>query len=258
MKRRFFILAALLIPSFMLTACGGGKSKGGDDDRTAYQKLEAIPGELDAKVKMLTSPIDSVDTMLGQLKEAPAKFKLSKDDFGKLITDTLTGKPFTAPAGVDAKGAKELEDMLGNVKGFTTNLMNTPDNASAMVGTLGEMLVEIPKLATQVTADTKVVKANPLASKEEKAKAEQQEKGVEKVKQDALNKVNETKETVTGIPARATAAIAKFAGEMSNFGVTEAALGAVKDKADDAKQAGEEMKDAAKDNAKDAAKAAAE
>ncbi|MFN3199203.1 MAG: hypothetical protein ACE366_12450 [Bradymonadia bacterium] len=256
MKRRSLILAALIVPTLLLSACGGGKSKGGDDDRTAYQKLEAIPGELDAKVKGLTSPIDSVDTMLAQIKEAPAKFKLNKDDFGKLLTDSLTGKPFQAPAGVDEKGAKELEGMLGNVKGFTTNLMNTPANATAMVGSLGEMLVEIPKLATQVTADTKVVKANPLASKEEKAKAEAQEKNVEKVKQDALNKVNESKEKVAGVPARATAAIAKFAGEMSNFGVTEAALGAVKDKGNDAKDAANEMKDAAEDNAKDAAKAA--
>lgn len=256
MKRRALIIAALIVPSLLLTACGGGKSKDGGDDRSAYQQLEAIPGEIDAKVKMLTSPIDSVDTMIVQIKEAPTKYKLGKEDFSKLITDTLTGKPFQAPASVDAKGAKELEDMLSNVKGFTTNLMNTPDNAKAMLGTLGEKVVEIPKLATQVTADTKVVKANPLASKEEKAAAEAQEKSVEKVKQDALNKVSEAKEQVTGVPARATSAIAKFTAEMTSLGVSEAALGAVKDKANDAKQAGEEMKDSAEENAKDAAKAA--
>ena len=234
--RRILMLMAVLLSSGALVACGGSQKKGGgsgSDDRSAYDKLQMLPDELDAELASVTKPIDDVDTMIEQMAAMPEKAKMSKEDFGALIADTLQGKPFKAPANVDAKAAAELETFLTNLKGFKESLFSAPENAGALAKKAGETLVKLPALTTQVATEAAAVKANPFASKEDKAKAAQQEAKAKDAEKKAQAKVQEVQQKVGGLPARATTAIGKFTAALGNLGVTEAALGAVNDKANE-------------------------
>lgn len=221
-----------------LVACGGSKSKGGggDDDKPAIEQLKGLPGELDAATQKVLSPINSVDDILKQLGEMPEKAKLSKEDFSALIADTIAGKPFKAPGSVDAKGAKELEDFMGNLKAFKDGLFNAPDNAAELVKTVVAASAKVPVLAGKVKAESKVTMNNPFASKQEKADAKKADGEVDTVQKDVEAQIGKVKGQVTELPGRATAAIAKFVAGAGNLGLTDAALGALTAKADEAKK----------------------
>jgi hypothetical protein len=78
-------IGATLALALALAACGGGGGKGDDkaeDNRSSYEKLVAMPQELDAALMAVTSPIDSVDQILAQLGELPGKTKLTKEALG--------------------------------------------------------------------------------------------------------------------------------------------------------------------------------
>ena len=249
--RRALMLLGVLLSGAALVACGGSAKKGdkGGDDRTAFDKLQALPGELDAELASVTKPIDDTDMIIEQLASLPEKAKLSKEDFSKLIVDTFQGKPFQAPANIDATAAAELEGFLTNLAGFKDSLMGTPDAVAALSVKAAETLVNLPILTTQVATEAAVVKANPFASKEDKAKAAQQEAQAKDAETQANAKVSEIQTKVGGLPARTTAALGKFSAAMGSLGLADAAMGAVTDKVDEAKGAGEDMKKTAEDSA---------
>lgn len=257
MGMKFTRMATVLALALALAACGGAKGDKGDkaeDNRSSYEQLVAMPAELDASIKAVTAPIDGVDAILTQLAELPGKAKISKEGLGQLIGDRFQGKPFAAPEGMDAAAAAEVDTFLGTLEKFKTDLLNTPDNAQALVLKIGESALSVPVLFTKVAAESGVALANPFASKQEKAKAEAEKKGAEKAKDDTLASVMAAKEMATGLPARATAAVAKFVGALGDFGISEAVMGNV----NDAKKAATDAAEGSVDAAKDSAEAAVE
>lgn len=234
-------IGATLALALALAACGGGGGKGdkAEDNRSSYEKLVAMPQELDAAMMAVTSPIDSVDGILAQLGELPGKTKLTKEALGELISARFQGKPFAAPEGMDAAAATELDTFLGSLDTFKNNIMASPENAKALVMKVGESIVSVPVLAGKVAAESGVALASPFASKAEKAKAKTEKEGADKAKNDTLAAIEKAKGTATGLPARATAAVGKFIGGLGDFGVTDAVMGTV----DDSKKAAEDAVD---------------
>lgn len=227
----------ILVAATALVACGGSKSKkDGGGDKPAIDQLKAIPGELDAETQKVMSPINSVDEMLKGLAELPEKAKLSKEDFSALIADSLAGKPFKAPGGMDAKAAGEVESFLGNLTAFKDGLFNAPDNAAGLIKAVAMASAKVPVLAGKVKAESKVTANNPFASKKEKAAAKTADGEVDTVQADVLKQIDGTKKQVTELPGRATAAIAKFVAGAGNLGLTDAALGALTGKVDEVKK----------------------
>lgn len=231
--RRLLTVLVLLVASFSMVACGGKGGGGAADSRTAYEKLEAYPADLDTEVAKVMSPIDSVDGVITQLNEMPAKLGLSKEDFGKLIANSIAGKPFVAPGGVDAKAGEELKTFIESFKGIYDGIINAPENAKSLVVFVGESALNVPKWAASAIADAGVTKANPFASKEDKAKAEKQLKNLDTIKNLVMAKVQETQGKLTTLPTKAVEAATKFGAAMAEMGVASAgaAVDAAKDKA---------------------------
>jgi hypothetical protein len=240
---RSLVTIVAMISGLSLMACGGAQTKKASDDRSAYDRLEQLPSELDAELAAVLKPIDDTDTMIAQLAALPAKAKISKEDFSKVLTDALSGEPFTAPAGVDAKGAEELTAFVGNFKMFKTALFSTPANVSALTARSASVLVELPKLTAQVGIESAKVKANPFASAKAKTEAKTQEAQAKTAEQKAQAKVQEVKGKLGGLPARSTAASARFTSTLMKLGVKKNALDAVSDKAGESKQAAKDLKD---------------
>jgi hypothetical protein len=234
--RRASKFVFMLVAATSLVACGGSKSKKGGGDKPAIDQLKGIPGDLDAETQKVMSPINSVDEILKGLAEMPEKAKLSKEDFSALIADSLAGKPFKAPGGMDAKAAGEVESFLGNLTGFKDGLFNAPDNAAGLIKAVAVASAKVPVLAGKVKAESKFTANNPFASKKEKAAAKTADGEVDTVQADVLKQIDGTKKQVTELPGRATAAIAKFVAGAGNLGLTDAALGALTGKVDDVKK----------------------
>ena len=73
-------ISAFAVAGF-LVGCGGSSGGGKEDNRSSYEKLEAMEAELQAAVDKVMGPIDQVDTMITNFTEAPTKYKLSATDF---------------------------------------------------------------------------------------------------------------------------------------------------------------------------------
>lgn len=238
MKIKMRRIVTVLVLAFAMTACGGsGGSKGEADNRSSYEKLVQMPQDLEKAIKAVLSPIESVDTIVEQMAALPEKTKLEKDALSKLMSSAFAGEAFSAPEGMEEGAAKELETFLTTLSEFKTNLINAPENALELVKNLPGMLVETTALYGKVAAESLIVKNNPFASKADKKKAADEEKGADKAKDDTIAALEGAKESVTGLPVRATAAVAKFTAALGDFGITDAAMQTVKDAEGEAKDA---------------------
>ncbi|MEE2788932.1 MAG: hypothetical protein VX589_16465 [Myxococcota bacterium] len=249
---RFSNLISALAIAGLFVGCGG--SSGGsakEDNRTSFEKLEAMEGELNAAVDKVMAPVDNVDKMITEFAEAPAKYKLSAADFKNFASSMFSGGELALPAGLDEKAAADLKGFATSFTDFKNSLMNSPDNAKALVGTLAEALVQVPALTAKVAAESAVVTANPFASAEDKAKATKQQADVKALADSLQAKIKEIQTKATALPPKAASAVGKFTKAMMDAGISS--LGAAKDAAAEAKgDAGEAATDAA-DTAKDSA-----
>lgn len=254
--RRTIPMMMMLAASLALVACGGGKksSKSGGGDTDAFAELQAIPAQVDAKVAAVTSPVDTVDEMLEQMKTLPGKLDISEEQFGELINGALSEQEVAIPESVQGQNREQLTQFLGNVRGFQQNLMGTPAAAKDLLGELGTTSARIPALATEVSTSAAATLANPLASKKDKDAAKQKQTDAKRLQKEAQARVKSAQDKVGGLPARATVAINKFVQAGKGMGVQENLLRAAKKPVDDAKEGANTAVDTAKEGADNAVK----
>lgn len=259
-------LLALLIAGGFIIGCGGGQSKGGDSDKSSYEQLQELEANLTKAMNDVVAPIDQVDAMVTKLTEVPTKYKLSPEDF-KAFAGSLMAGATSVPGSVDAKAAADLKSFAGDFSAFKTSLMNSGENATALVGEVTAAIAKVPVLAGKVAAEAALVKNNPFKSKEEKAAAAKQAADVKALETKVLAQVKAMQGKVGGLPARAAAAVAKFGLAMKKAGIASVAAaaatpGSIKDDAKNAaKDTGKAVTDSAAgavDAAKGAGEAAAE
>lgn len=216
-----------------MVACGGIPGMGGSDGPSAYEQLEGYPAALDKEIAKVMSPVDSVDAITAQMDAMPQKLGLSKKDFGMLLKAKIAGKPFVAPGGVDAKGQAELKTFLDEFGTMHDGITNAPANAEALVGYLGDSLLNVPKWVATVKAEAMITSKNPLASGKDKAKAAKEEKNATVLSAMILAKLASEKGRVADMPVKAASASAKFAKSMAAMGIESGAAAgdAGKDKA---------------------------
>ena len=127
--------------------------------------------------------------------------------------------------------------------------MGTPAKIADLVPELAKALVKAPLLQGQIKVEAKATQLNPFAKAADKKKAKKQEAEADKLGAGVIADVKGIQTTVTTLPAKATAAIAKFTAALQKAGISNiAALGA------GAKGVGTDKVKAVKDAAKDAAK----
>jgi hypothetical protein len=259
------LLLISLIAALTLTACGGAsgsKSKG----PSSYEQLSSISGELQGKLDETAAPVTQTDAMIARFTELPKTLKLSTEDYKEFVIYALRGE-FKAPEGASEEVTKELTAFSQELKTYKEQLFATPDNATALASELAGALTKVPTLVTKIEGEAQVVKANPLASKAEKAKADKQSTEAKTLGAQTTDKVKEIQTKVTELPAQATSAIAKFTEALKAVGIdnldaaksapSDVAKGAVKDAKDAADQVVETAKDSAQDSV-DAAKSVTE
>ncbi len=217
--RRLVQRSVLVLASLALIACGGAKSKGGGEEKSNYQQLASMSADIDTSINNLLAPVDGVDAIATSLEELPTKYKITPDEARELVRSTLTGAAPALPASLDDAGKAELTKFLGDLANFKNSLVATPDNALAFGETLAKSLVEIPTLVAGVSADVALVKGNPLASKEDKAKAEKEEAEVKTLQDQLTTKIKDSQTKVMEIPGRAKDAIGKFTGALGKLGI---------------------------------------
>lgn len=213
---RNLMLAAVALSFVTTVGCGGSPGKGGSasEDKSAIEQLKGIPAELDAEVSKLMAPIDSVNGLVDQVGTLPAKLGISGKDLIGQIKAVMAGQPAPTVDGLKADAKGELDSFLAQVKAFNDGITNAPGNVASLTGKCVELTAKLPVLATQVTTETGVTAANPFASPEDKAKAKADADSVAGIQTEVSAKISETQGKITGIPAKAVEAGAKFAAAL--------------------------------------------
>ncbi len=206
---RKFLAVLLLALAAGPVACGGGGGGGGGDEASSFEKLQAIPGEIQAEYDKLFAPIDSADKLVTQIAEVPKKLNMDVPAFNDFVAKLLNGEVVEVPNVAD-EGKKTLDDFVAEIKAFQAAIAGTPDQATKLVETCVAKLAEAPALAAAVSAESQIVAANPFASAEDKAKAKTQAAEADKVKDNVSKTVGEMQTKVTGLPAQAAAALQKL------------------------------------------------
>lgn len=245
----------LLLAATAMVACGGKKS--GSADKSSYEQLEAVEADLVTAMEKVTGPIDQLDSMIVRFTELPNKYSLKPDHFKEFISSVVAGQAMV-PGNVDDKTKTALKGFAKDFGGFKTSLMNTPDNAKALVAEITAALAKVPVLAGKVSAEVAIIKANPFSSKADKAKAKAQEKNVKALQDRVLGKVKEIQNKAMGLPQRAIGAVAKFTAAMKKAGISSLAAAKATPKSikDDAKKAASDAAENTVDSAKKSAEAA--
>ena len=79
LKLMSFVFAGALV-----VGCGGGQSKG-DSDKSSYEQLQELEGNLTAAMDKVVGPIDQVDTMIDKFTNLPTKYQLTPADFKAFV-----------------------------------------------------------------------------------------------------------------------------------------------------------------------------
>lgn len=206
-----------------LSGCGGNS----EDPKTPADKnspalspmdeLQAIPKDLDAEVAALTKPIDDVQSVIDDLGAIPKKYGIAASDMAAMAKATFdSGKVEVKVKGdLSADAKKDIEAALNKLNGAVTALKATPDRVAALTAKTTAAVAKVPVLAGKVTASATATAANPFGKADEKAKAKADMDNVQKVQADVMKSVQGVQAKVVGIPAMATAALAKLSASFS-------------------------------------------
>jgi hypothetical protein len=207
------IIATTLALSFATTGlygCGGGGGNTKGDDLSSYDKLKAIPTELQAEVDKLMAPMNSVDALIKQAGELPAKASLDVPTFNAFVAKLLNGEPGIEVPSVPDTAKGEMDAFVTSVKAFQAAIAATPDNATALTAMIAEKSATVPALVSAVAAESTAVTANPFASAADKAKAKTESAGAKALAGDIEKQIGTIKGDLGGIPAKAAGALTKL------------------------------------------------
>mgnify|MGYP006184745287 CR=1 FL=1 len=158
-----FVVVVAAFGALFTVACGGASGSKSGDDKSAYEQLESLEGELTASMDAITGPIDKLDSVIERLSTLPEKYKLSSEDF-KLFAASLVGGELAVPGGVDAETKTALNGFASDFRSISAAMGNSAENVNKLVAQLGKTIALVPALATQVGAEAALVKANPFSS----------------------------------------------------------------------------------------------
>lgn len=209
----FRILAVTLAFAFTGTGlygcgAGGGGTKG--DSKSSYDTLKEIPDQLQAEVDKLMEPIDSVDALVKQVGELPAKANVDVPTFNAMVAKLLNGEPVAEIPSVPDTAKAEMDAFIASIKKFQADIAATPDKATALTAMIAEKSVQVPTLVTAVAAESSAVTMNPLASKADKEAAKAQADGAKALEGDVNKKIEGIKGKIGSIPGEAAKALTKL------------------------------------------------
>jgi hypothetical protein len=224
--QRFIVTVVVVLACGLLVACGGSKKKsqgqanaaGGAQgqvqvDLTPMQELQALSTNLQAGVDALMSPINETQLLIDHITAMPARLGIDARSLMGMCSATLQSGQvaFDASISPDAAIQAEVQGVVARLAFIVAGLKAIPENVKALGQQAVEATAKVPVLATQVTTSANVTLANPFAKGPEKAQAQADINAVTQVQGEVQAKISEVQNTIMGIPAMATSALAKFA-----------------------------------------------
>jgi len=212
--QRFLVLFSVL--SLTFAACGGSDKKSKDandaEQKTSMQKIEAISTDLQTGVDALMQPINDTQAVIDEITALPAKLNLDAKSLLSMASATMSSGEvsISADLNLDAKAKAEIEAILGKLKGIVEGLKATPEHVKLLLAKATSATAEVPVLATAVTSEANLTLSNPLASSDDKTKAQADIGAVANVQSSVQAKIQEVQQTLGSIPAMATEALAKL------------------------------------------------
>ncbi len=225
------VLAVSLV--VLTAACGGSKGGAGASgqaqakaDLSAMDQLKGLSADLQGQLDALMAPINEVDYMVSYLADMPARLGL--DARSLLASAKATAETGQLSLSVDltsdAAVRAEVQNVFMRLQWIVDGLRAMPANAKALATKAGQAIVEVPVLATRVTAEANVKVANPFAKPEVKAQAAADIQSLALVQADVQKSIQQVQQQIMGLPALATKALAKltasFAGGAHRKGST--------------------------------------
>ena len=247
----------IICVSLSLVACGALGGKKGSSGESSFDKLSGLSADLQAQLDKTMAPITETDAVIQRLTDLPKTLNLSPDDYKDFVIYAIRGE-IRAPEGASEDVKKQLTAFGKDLKTYKVKLFATPDEALELTKSIGGALLSVPTLVGKIEAEAQVTKANPLASKKEKAQADKRSKEAKTLGDQTTSKVQEIQKEAQSLPGKAKDAIAKFTGALKSVGIDN--LDSLKDvgsdTAKDAKKAANQTVNTAKDAAKDSVDAA--
>ena len=210
---------AALSMAILVAACGGGKGGAGASgqaqakaDLSAMDQLKGLSADLQGRLDALMAPINEVDYMVSYLADMPARLGVDARSLLASARSTMdTGQiSLSADLTSDAAVRAEIENVLARLRWIVGGLLAIPDNAKALATKAGQALVELPVLATRVTAEANVKIANPFAKPEAKAQAQADIQSLAQVQASVQKQIQDVQAKIMGLPALGTKALAKL------------------------------------------------
>jgi len=243
----------VLCLSVIFVACGALGGKGNKNSKSAYDELSGISAELQAQLDKTMAPVTETDAIIQQFTELPKTLNLTPDDYKNFVIHAIRGE-FKAPEGASDDVRNKLTAFGKDLKAYKEKLFATPDEAGALITTIGATLLNVPKLVTTIEANAQMVKANPLKSNKEKAAAAEKSKAAKALGEQTKTKVQEIQKAAQSLPGKAKDAIAKFTTALKGAGIDN--LDALKNVGSDTVKDAKDAKDAAKQTVDTAQKSA--
>lgn len=210
-------ICLLLVISSSLIACGG---KGGSSAKSAssFEQLQGISVELQSQLDETMSPITLADEIIADFENLPKALSLDPEQFKGVISSALQGE-VKLPEGLTGDPVTKLTEFASKLKQFKTSIAATPDNATALVTSIGTSIVKVPVLVTEIETKAKAPVVPMVFSKEDKAKAEKEAAEAKKMSDEIIAKLNGMKTTAMELPNKAKNALTNFSNALKNLGI---------------------------------------
>lgn len=191
----------------------GSKNPDDASSETEGDPLEAlknIPNEIQAEVDTVLQPINDVDVVVEQVTTIPDRYKIDAKGLKSMASASLNNGEISINIDVTAEAKAEIETMLNTIKGIGIGLKETPQRAATATKNIVALGAKSAALVAKLTAKYQAKLKSPFAKAEEKLKLQADLDAVLKLDTDIKAIIGDAKQTVTGLPAKGTEALAKI------------------------------------------------
>jgi hypothetical protein len=214
MLKELVIAVALVTTSFSTTGCSAKDPNTSDDasksDQNPVDELRGISDDLNKDVDAIMQPINDADSVATGIDDLAKKYGIAPSDLKAMGKTALDGGEVTVSANIKPEAKDDVMALMAKIKAIGTGLTQTPDKVQALLAKLPAKLANVPVLYGKAQASLQVKANNPFGNADEKKKAKDDLASLDKIKTDTMTKVDGIKTQVTGLPQKATQALAKL------------------------------------------------
>jgi hypothetical protein len=214
MLKELVFAVALATTSFAVTGCSSKDAATSDDaakgEQNPVDELKGMSDELQKDIDGIMQPINDAETVSTDIDNLVKKYGIKASDLKVMGKTALDGGEVTLSADIKPEAKDDVMALMAKIKGIGTGLTQAPDKVQALLAKLPAKLANVPVLYGKAQASLQVKANNPFGNADEKKKAKDDLASLDKIKTDTMTKVQNIKTQVTGLPQKASEAMAKL------------------------------------------------